>query len=94
MCIRDRGVVIEGSNIEKVRFEYSKQNEDLEEGQLLIVKVGSKSIFYQVVEGITAIEHLESKNESGFISGEAIQLGEWQDGDLSFVKYGLSLIHI
>lgn len=82
------GVVIEGSNIEKIRFEYSKQNEDLEEGQLLIVKVGSKNIFYQVVEGITTIEHLESKNESGFISGEAIQLGEWQDGDLSFVKYG------
>ncbi len=82
------GVVVENSNIENIRFEYSKQNEDLEEGQLLTVTVGSKNIFYQVVEGITAIEHLESKNESGFTCGEAIQLGEWQENDLSFIKYG------
>ena len=82
------GVVVEGSNIENIRFEYSKQNEDLEEGQLLTVTVGSKNIFYQVVEGITAIEHLESKNESGFTCGEAIQLGEWQENDLNFIKYG------
>ncbi|SDK35310.1 hypothetical protein SAMN05192566_1021 [Methylophilus rhizosphaerae] len=82
------GVVVEGSNIENIRFEYSKQNENLEEGQLLVVAVGSKSIFYQVVEGITAIENLESKNESGFTCGEAIQLGEWQANQLSFIKYG------
>lgn len=82
------GVVVEGSNIENIRFEYSKKNEDLEEGQLLTVGVGSKKIFYQVVEGITAIEHLESKNESGFTCGEAIQLGEWKENDLSFIKYG------
>lgn len=82
------GIVIEGSNIGNIKFEYSKKNEDLEEGQLLEVMIGSKTIYYQVVEGITAIEHLESKNECGFTCGEAIQLGEWQNNDLSFKKYG------
>ncbi|MCB5191803.1 DUF87 domain-containing protein [Methylobacillus arboreus] len=82
------GIVTDGSNIGNIKFEYSKKDEDLEEGQLLEVMVGSKTIYYQVVEGITAIEHLESKNESGFTCGEAIQLGEWQNNDLSFKKYG------
>lgn len=82
------GVVIEGSVIGKIKFEYSKQKNDLEEGDLLELNVDEKLLFYQVVEAITDIDMLEAKNESGFILGEAIQLGEWDNDNLNFTKYG------
>ncbi len=82
------GVVIEKSSIGTIKFEYSKQTDDIQEGDLLELKVGSRRLFYQVVSGTTELEKLESKNESGFIEGEAIQLGEWQNDVLSFQKFG------
>jgi hypothetical protein len=81
------GVVIEGSSIGKVKFEYSKKQDDLQEGDLLELKVGVKRLFYQVIEGNTEKEKLEAQNETGFIEGEAIQLGEWQNDKLSFQKF-------
>ena len=47
-----------------------------------------KTIYYQVVEGFTSSEVLESKNKSGFIRGEALQLGEWDNENLNFKKFG------
>lgn len=82
------GVVIEKSTIGVIRFEYSKKNDDLQEGDLLELQIGKYRLFYQVVRGITEYEKLENKNETGFIEGEAIQLGEWQDEALSFQKFG------
>ena len=82
------GIVIEGSAIGKIKFEYSKKNDDLQEGDLLELKVGSSTLFYQVVAGTTAKEKLEARNETGFIEGEAIQLGEWNKEDISFQKFG------
>ena len=82
------GIVSENSNILKINFEYSKKERDLEEGDLLKVEVGDKTIFYQVVNGITNSETLETKNKSGFIRGEAIQLGEWNSQTLNFDKFG------
>ncbi|MFA5647769.1 MAG: DUF87 domain-containing protein [Bacteroidales bacterium] len=82
------GVVIEKSTIGSIRFEYSKQTDDIQEGDLLELKVGSHRLFYQVISGTTELEKLENKNETGFIEGEAIQLGEWQNDLLSFQKFG------
>jgi len=82
------GVVIGGSTIGKIKFEYSKKNDDLQEGDLLELRVGSKRLFYQVINGTTAEEKLEARNETGFIEGDAIQLGEWQNRNLSFQKFG------
>ena len=82
------GVIIEGSKIEKIKFEYSKKQDDLQEGDLLELKIGKRKLFYQVVGGKTEKEKLEAKNETGFIEGEAIQLGEWQDEKFSFQKFG------
>jgi len=82
------GVVIEGSTIGKIKFEYSKKNDDLQEGDLLELIVGSRRLFYQVIAGSTEKEQLEARNETGFIEGEAIQLGEWQDDKMSFQKFG------
>lgn len=82
------GVVIQGSSIGKIKFEYSKKEDNLQEGDLLELKVGEKRLFYQVVAGTTEKEKLEARNETGFIEGEAVQLGEWQNTDLSFQKFG------
>lgn len=82
------GIVIEGSNIGKIKFEYSKKKDDLQEGDLVELKTNDKRLFYQVINGVTEKESLEHRNETGFIKGEAIQLGEWKNDDLSFQKYG------
>lgn len=82
------GIIIEGSKIGLVRFEYSKKTNDIQEGDLIELFIGSKKIFYQVIGGITNSEKLENKDESGFIIGEAIQLGIWNNESLSFEKYG------
>lgn len=82
------GIASENSNILKINFEYSKKERDLEDGDLLKVDIGGKSIYYQVVNGITNSETLETKNKSGFIKGEAIQLGEWDNKELDFKKFG------
>lgn len=82
------GVVSEKSSIGSIMFEYSKQIDDIQEGDLLELTVGSRRLFYQVIGGTTELEKLESKNETGFIKGEAIQLGEWQNDLLSFQKFG------
>lgn len=82
------GIVTEGSNIGKIKFEYSKKNDDLQEGDLLELKIADRRLFYQVINGSTEKELLEARNEMGFIKGEATQLGEWQNDKLSFQKFG------
>ncbi len=82
------GVVVDGSNIGKIKFEYSKKVDDLQEGDLLELSVGKRSLFYQVVGGATQKERLEARNETGFVEGEAVQLGEWVGENLSFHKFG------
>ena len=82
------GVVIEKSSIGTIKFEYSKKVDDIQEGDLLELKIGQRRLFYQIISGSTEYEKLENKNETGFIEGEAIQLGEWQSESLSFQKFG------
>ena len=81
------GVVVDRSNIEKLRFEYGSKV-PVTEGNLLEVQVGESTVLYQIVQGMTETEMLESKNEAGFIVGEAIQLGLWNNERRSFEKYG------
>jgi DNA helicase HerA-like ATPase len=45
-------------------------------------------VLYQVVEGVTGTEVLESKNEAGYIIGEAVQLGRWMGAEAKFRKFG------
>jgi len=82
------GFVTQGSEIGKIKFEYSKKKNDLQEGDLLQLKVEEKTIYYQVINGFTLKEKLENKNENGFIEGEAIQLGEWINDKCCFQKFG------
>lgn len=82
------GVINENSTIERVYFEYSQQDNDLEIDDLLEVKIRDKKVFYQIINSKTSIEKLESYNEKGLIIGEAIQVGCWDPEEMSFNKLG------
>ena len=83
------GIIVEHSNIERIRFEYASNKEnEISEGDLLEVRSRGGDILYQVIQGSTDVELLESKNEAGMIVGEAIQLGEWSSKDQKFEKFG------
>ncbi|TCK98023.1 hypothetical protein EDC19_0431 [Natranaerovirga hydrolytica] len=81
------GVIVENSTISKIRFYY-KSNIIISEGTLLEVFCNDKKIMYQVIEGNTNIIALEKNNNSSCIIGEAIQLGEWDDNEKTFIKFG------
>lgn len=81
------GIVCEGATINKLRFEYVF-NAPIQEGDLLEVRCGDVNVLYQIVEGITATELLEARNEAGLITGEAVQLGIWNAEKRSFDRYG------
>lgn len=81
------GVVIEGSTIEQICFEYAEKVL-ISDGSLLEVSIGNTKVLYQVIQGRTKVETLESKNETGFIVGEAVQLGVWNSVRHVFDKYG------
>jgi len=81
------GIVAENSTINKIRFIYNSRLE-VYEGQLVELKVNNRKVLYQIVQGITKIENLERKNETGFIEGEAIQLGTWNNNDARFEQFG------
>ena len=85
---RFAGVIMEGSEIGKIKFEYGFRI-PVTEGSLLEVSMqDGKKVLYQVVQGITDVETLESKNEAGLIVGGAIQLGCWNGDIQRFEKYG------
>jgi len=81
------GIVVDSTTIYKLRFEYADRV-PLTEGSLLEIVAGGVNVLYQVVQGITETEQLESKNETGYIVGEAIQLGMWNAERRRFEKYG------
>jgi hypothetical protein len=82
------GIIIEGSNINKIRFEYSGMI-PVYEGELVEITLkDEKRVLYQIVQGATAVENLDPKNEAGFIVGEAVQLGVWDTNKRCFDKHG------
>lgn len=81
------GLVSENSMIDKINFVYNSKI-DIEDGQLLEIRCGTHRVLYQVVQGITKNEQLENKNQSSYIIGEAIQLGEWNKDRGCFEQYG------
>ncbi|MCG8702380.1 MAG: DUF87 domain-containing protein, partial [Bacteroidales bacterium] len=81
------GVVTETSSIEKIRFIYNSKV-SIEDGSLVEVKLGNKTVLYQIIQGLSIIEKLENRNQSGETIAEAIQLGVWNDEKLVFERFG------
>ena len=81
------GVVIERSDIAKIRFDFAGCA-SVSEGSLVELKTEDKKVLYQIVQGITEVEALEGKDETGLRVGEALQLGIWNSERYSFEKFG------
>lgn len=81
------GLITENTTIEKIRFSYVSKIE-IKSGQLVEVSVGDHKVLYQVVQGIARTEQLEEKNRSEVITGEAVQLGEWNSERKRFEQFG------
>lgn len=81
------GLVYQDSTIDKIRFTYNAKIE-IYSGQLIESYINGHKVLYQVVQGITKNEQLANKNESSFIIGEAVQLGEWNSNSGKFEQFG------
>lgn len=81
------GLIAENSRIERIRFTYNSKIE-VYNGQLLELQINKHKVLYQITEAITQTEKLENKNESAYVIGEAIQLGEWNEERGRFELFG------
>ena len=81
------GLVYQDSTIGKIRFTCNAKIE-IYSGQLIESYTNGHKVLYQVIQGITKNEQLADKNESSFIIGEAIQLGEWNSIAGKFEQFG------
>ena len=81
------GLVYQDSTIDKIRFTYNAKIE-IYSGQLIESYINGHKVLYQVIQGITKNEQLTNKNESSFIIGEAVQLGEWNSISGKFEQFG------
>lgn len=81
------GVICENSVIEKIRFNYNSKV-SIKNGELIELTLGKHRVLYQVIQGITKMEQLEGRNQSGYVVGEAIQLGEWNNASGRFEYFG------
>lgn len=50
---------------------------DLFEGRLVDVKIGSDTVIYQVIDGVTREEFVQQKNKYGFARAKARKIGKW-----------------
>jgi hypothetical protein len=78
------GFVIEDSHIGAIRFE-TLRHDRCREGLLVWCHIGQEKVFYQVTEGVTREESLETERH-GFQCGVAAQLGVL-DPNAGFAKY-------
>ena len=81
------GLVYSESIIDKIRFIYNPKAQ-LKNGMLIELNISGHKVLYQIVQAVTKIEQLEHKNQTGFILGEAIQLGEWNNNEGKFMQFG------
>ncbi len=83
------GFVEEKSNIRRLIFEvFSNPDVELEEGHLLKIRTRGRDVYYQILDGITESETLKKENKSGFIRGNAQQLGTWNQMTRGFDNFG------
>jgi uncharacterized protein len=71
--VRPIGLVVEGSNIGKIKFEIWNPT-GCKEGMLVFCKINEEYVYYQIIEGTTHEETLE-KDRHGFQIAHANQLG-------------------
>lgn len=82
------GLVAPETSIEKLLFEVVK-DDGLEEGRLVELQIGKRTVTYQIVNGVTKEEIVQQKNTHGFARAQAQKIGEWDAASkrFKFVKW-------
>lgn len=73
------GLVACNTDIRTLRFEVTRNDLEIGEGQLVAVAIGKKLVLYQVINGLTEEEILAQKNTYGFARGSAKKIGAWDN---------------
>ena len=81
------GIVQDGTDIGTLRF-LQAGGIPAQEGDLVQVTLPEGPVLYQVVNAHVDTESLESRNETDFVVGEAVQLGLWSQARNSFERFG------
>ncbi|MCX5709685.1 MAG: DUF87 domain-containing protein [Candidatus Omnitrophica bacterium] len=81
------GFISEQSNVKEIRFSILNPSNSIKEGQLIRVQVGEDSVLYQIIDGETSSQQLESGNKYGFIVGRARKIGKWNSE-----KHGFEMV--
>jgi Predicted ATPase len=70
------GLVAPDTSVERLFFEVVK-DEGLEEGRLVEVQIGKRTVTYQLVNALTKEEIVQQKNTRGYARAQAQKIGEW-----------------
>lgn len=81
------GIVAPDSDVMKLKIEIVRSDLDLFEGRLVEVLIGSETVLYQIVNGLTREEIVEQRNSRGYVRAEARKLGKWADDNFQSVKW-------
>lgn len=73
------GLVSPDTSVETLFFEIVNRLDGLEEGRLIEVQIGERTVTYQVVNGLTKEEVVHQKNTYGFARAQAQKIGEWDE---------------
>lgn len=71
------GFVAPETTVGQLLIEIVRTDVDIAQGSLVGVMIGSQSVLYQVIEGMTREEILHVKNTRGFVRAQAKKIGRW-----------------
>jgi uncharacterized protein DUF87 len=77
------GLVAPDTSINRLYFEVVAES-GLGEGRLVEVTIGTRSVAYQIVNGVTKEEVVQQKNTRGFARAQAHKIGGWDAATGSF----------
>lgn len=78
------GLVASGTDIATLRFEITRTDVAIGEGQLVEVLIGKQPVLYQIINALTQEEILAEKDTYGFARGSAKKIGMWNDNRKRF----------
>src|SRR5262249_49501755 len=78
------GIVAPNTDIATLRFELTRVDVEIGEGQLVEVMIGAKAVLYQIINGLTQEELLAQKDTYGYARGSAKKIGTWNENKQRF----------
>lgn len=71
------GRILPSSNLNIIRFSTLKNTDKIQEGSILTTKINNIEVIYQVIDGFTQEESLNTQSDYAFINGVARKLGKY-----------------